>query len=110
MKLSDAIEVLKDYDRVIKIAYPKPFADKLTEAIGTVISHINTGNKTALDDSLREKLIEQPDNQEGLSNKKDMENFAEWMIGRSADWITDEERCETAETFIEMWEKERGEK
>ena len=38
---------------------------------------------------------------------EDMEAFAEWLIGRSADWITDEERCETAETFIEMWEKER---
>ena len=57
----------------------------LKEAIDTVLTHCE--QKTYTD--------------------KDMEEFAEWLIGRSADWITDEERCETAETFIEMWEKER---
>ena len=117
MKLSDAIEKVKHlknflmvYEDIHQVTL---MTDSDKEAIDTVVSHLahlNTANKTGLDDSLQQKAIEQPDNQEGLSNKKDMENFAEWMIGRSADWIADEERCETAETLIEMWEKKRGEK
>ncbi|HNR21361.1 MAG TPA: hypothetical protein PKL45_15365, partial [Bacteroidia bacterium] len=110
MTVNEAIKVLKTYRKGDFVG-----DDKLCEAIDTVLLHINTGNKTGLDERLQEKSIEQPDNQEDISNKKDrlytakdMKTFAEWLIGRSEDWITDEERCETAETIIEMWEKERG--
>ena len=78
MKLNEAIEKLKWLSEQIS---PSP----IKEAIDTVVAEVEKHTYTA----------------------KDMEAFAKWLIGRSADWITDEERCETAETFIEMWEKER---
>ena len=68
LTITEAIELLKDYRK-------GDFVDdyKLCEAIDTVLSHINTGNKTGLYDRLQEKSIEVSDSQEGLSNKKDME-------------------------------------
>lgn len=86
MTLKEAIEVLKYLSGAIKIGGGKSLIyTRDAEAIDTVVEHCEQKNYTA----------------------KDMETFAEWLIGRSADWITDEERCETAETFIEMWENER---
>ena len=82
MTVNEAIEVLKKRSAWIKQHFEE---STHAEAIDTVVEHYETKTYTA----------------------KDMETFAEWLIGRSADWITDEERCETAETFIEMWEKER---
>lgn len=76
MKLQEAIEVLKDLKRLSTI--PMTLREGidtilLNKAIDTVLSHINTGNKTGLYDRLQEKSIEVSDSQEGLSNKKDME-------------------------------------
>ena len=90
MKLSEAIEVLKKWGSLYDGTSELLEWDMgvFNKAIDTVVTHCE--QKTYTD--------------------KDMEEFAEWLIGRSADWITDEERCETAETFIEMWENERGEK
>jgi len=49
------------------------FASEMRDDIISILSLINTKNKMGLDDSLDDKSIEQPDSQEGLSNKKDME-------------------------------------
>ena len=53
---------LRDRDIAVSDAY-----ERIT------LSSKNTENKKGLDDRLRDKLIEQPDNQKGLSSKKDME-------------------------------------
>ena len=37
----------------------------------------------------------------------DMESFAEWLIGRNTEWITEFERNETAKMLIELWEEGR---
>ena len=78
-KLKEAIETLKDYRK-------GDFVDdyKLCEAIDTVLSHINTGNKKELYDRLQEKSIEVSDSQEGLSNKKDMELQSDEQIEQYA--------------------------
>jgi hypothetical protein len=40
---------------------------------------------------------------------QDMEAFAEFLIGRNTEWITELEKNETAKTLIELWEKQRKE-
>ena len=87
-QLKEAIEVLKDLKRLSTIPMT------LREGIDTMLLN------RAIDTVVAE--VENPP-----YTSEDMESFAEWLIGRSADWITDEERCETAETFIELWEQER---
>ena len=68
-ELKQAIEVLKVYRQGnIAVSHVNFIA-----AIDTVLSSINSGNKTGLDDRLQEKSIEVSDSQEGISNKKDME-------------------------------------
>ena len=76
MNIKEAIEVMKDLKRLSTI--PMTLREGidtilLNKAIDTVLSHINTGNKRGLDDSLQEKSIEVSDSQEGLSYKKDGE-------------------------------------
>lgn len=71
--------------------------DKSVEALGIMTKSLCDAIKSTKTDLQTDRLY----------TAKDMKTFAEWLIGRSEDWITDEERCETAETFIEMWEKER---
>lgn len=116
MKLSEAIEVLKKLHNWLDYGAGElePTANTVMKAIDTVLSLINTENKTGLDDRLQEKSIEVSDSQGNLSNKKDrlytaedMESFAEFLIGRNTEWITELERNETAKTLIELWEKER---
>lgn len=41
--------------------------------------------------------------------EKEMEAFAEYLIGRNTEWITKLQRNETAKTLIELWEQERKE-
>ena len=117
MTTQEAIEALKKRSELIK-GWNKEWniENEFAEAIDTVLSLINTGNKNGLDDRLQEKIIEQPDSQENLSNKKDrlytdkdMEAFAEYLIGRNTEWITELERNETANTLIELWEQQRKE-
>ena len=88
MNLTGAIEILKLHKHTTDKFKHSVGDQYVSDAIDTVVSHCEKHTYTA----------------------DDMEDFVEWLIGRSADWITDEERCETAETFIEMWEKERVEK
>ena len=75
MTVKEAIEVLKEWGSLYDGTSELLTWDMnvFNEAIDTVLSHINTGNKTGLYDRLQEKLIEVSDSQEGLSNKKDME-------------------------------------
>lgn len=48
---------------------------------------------------------------EGVKNSvHNMEAFAEFLIGRNTEWITELERNETAKTLIELWEKEMRKK
>jgi len=118
MTVNEAIEVLKYLSESIKIGGGKSLIyTRDAEAIDTVLSHINTPNKTGLDDNLLEKGIDQPDNQDVLSYKKDrlytaedMQAFAEFLIGRNTEWITELERNETAKTLIELWEQEMRKK
>lgn len=81
MNIDKAIEVLKDYSKGNYVGYTN-----ICEAIDTVVSLINTENKTGLDDRLQGKLIEISDSQASLSYKKDktytaedVEAFAEWV-------------------------------
>jgi len=110
MTLEDAYERLKWLSDQLKCSPMK-------EAINTVLSSKNTENKTGLDENLLEKGIDQPDNQDVLSYKKDrlytaedMQAFAEFLIGRNTEWITELERNETAKTLIELWEQEMRKK
>ena len=124
MNLTGAIEILKLHKHTTDKFKHSVGDQYVSDAIDTVLLHINTGNKTALDDRLQEKSIEQPDNQEGISNKKDrlytakdMEEFAEWCSyvpyaqvegGRWANIKNLEIR--TTAQLREQWEQERGEK
>ena len=66
LTLTEAIELLKDYRK-------GDFVDdyKLCEAIDTVVAHLTSENKRDLDDSLRDKAVEQPENQDNTSHKLD---------------------------------------
>ena len=125
MNIKDAIEVLKYLSESIKIGGGKSLIyTRDAEAIDTVLSHINTGNKKGLDDRLQEKIIEQPDSKGNLSNKKDrlytaedMQDFAEWTAFMQ--WIYDPtDKCwfqkhssetKTTAQLREMWEQQRKE-
>ena len=76
-KLEEAIEKLKWLSEQIS---PSP----IKEAIDTVVSLINTGNKTGLDDSLQELSIEVSDNQASLSYKKDIKLQSDEQIEQYA--------------------------
>lgn len=87
------------------------------DAIDTVLSSKNTGNKNGLDDRFNIPVIENTENQQILSSKKDrlytaedMQDFAEYLIGRNTEWITKLQRNETAKTLIELWEQEMRKK
>ena len=85
MKLSEAIEVLKEAKYIGSDKYATDYDKRMNEAIDTVVAEVETKNYTA----------------------EDMEAFAEFLIGRNTAWITELERNETAKTLIELWEKER---
>ena len=122
MTVNEAIEVLKDYRKGDFVG-----DDLLCRAIDTVVdnlAHLNTENKTGLDERLQEKSIEVSDSQEGLSNKKDriytakdMESFAEWMSlkeysyhPKAKMWTYGMANRKTTSQLREQWEQERGEK
>ena len=81
MKLNEAIEKLKWLSEQIS---PSP----IKEAIDTVVSEVEKHTYTP----------------------EDMEAFAEFLIGRNTEWITELERNETAKTLIELWEQEMRKK
>lgn len=117
-ELKQAIEVLKVYRQGnITVSHVNFIA-----AIDTVLSSINSGNKTGLDDRLQEKSIEVSDNQEVLSNKKDrlytdkdMENFSVWAYNNgwyygelTEAWYNSEQLDDTKHTIeevIKLWEE-----
>lgn len=85
MNMKEAIEVLKERSEWIKKHLPEsPHA----KAIDTVVAELENPTYTA----------------------QDMEAFAEYLIGRNTEWITELERNETAKTLIELWEKEMRKK
>ena len=83
MKLKEAIEVLKMNRPLIG-----RIGDEVMEAIDTVVAEVEKPKYMA----------------------DDMEAFAEYLIGRNTEWITELERNETAKTLIELWEKEMRKK
>ena len=128
MDIKEAIEVLKKVKHWIDYGAGElePTANTVMEAIDTVLSLINTGNKKGLDDSLQEKSIEVSDSQASLSNKKDrlytdkdMEAFAEWCY-INAEWCKGNEWMlfandgsgfkVTTTQVRERWEVETGRK
>jgi len=87
MNIKEAIEVLEDLKRLstVPIVIKSCINTKLlNEAIDTVLSLINTGNKTGLDDSLQELSIEVSDNQASLSYKKDIKLQSDEQIEQYA--------------------------
>ena len=92
------------------------------DAIDTFLSSKNTGNKNGLDDRFNIPVIENTENQQILSSKKDrlytaedMQDFAEWTA--IMQWIYDPtDKCwfqkhssetKTTTQLREMWENER---
>lgn len=71
-KLKEAIEVLKQHKSTTDKFNHTVGNVKVSEAIDTVVAHLTSENKSGLDENLDKKVIEQSDNQEGLSNNKDM--------------------------------------
>lgn len=124
MTVNEAIKVLKKLHNWLDYGAGElePTANTVMEAIDTVLSLINTGNKKGLDDSLQEKSIEVSDSQASLSNKKDrlytaedMQDFAEWTAFMQ--WIYDptdktwfqkhSTETKTTAQLRELWEQER---
>jgi len=68
MKLNEAIEVLKERSAWIKQHFEE---STHAEAIDTVVAHLTSENKRDLDDSLRDKAVEQPENKDNTSHKLD---------------------------------------
>ena len=68
MKLNEAIEVLKERSAWIKLHFEE---STHAEAIDTVVAHLTSENKRDLDDSLQDKAVEQPENQDNTSHKLD---------------------------------------
>jgi len=121
MNLTGAIEILKLHKHTTDKFKHSVGDQYVSDAIDTVVSLINTPNKTGLDENLLEKGIEQPDNQDVLSYKKDrlytaedMEAFAEWCADSLYEYIGgnrwksyDLNRIATTTKLRELWEKER---
>ena len=80
-KLEEAIEKLKWLSDQLK-------SSPMKEAIDTVVAGVEKPKYIA----------------------DDMEAFAEYLIGRNTEWITELERNETAKTLIELWEQEMRKK
>ena len=100
MNIKEAIEKLKWLSEQIS---PSP----IKEAIDTVLSSKNTEKKTGLDENLLEKGIDQPDNQDVLSSKKDRlytaeetQDFAEWCSLHN--WT-----CYDSKMWLRMYRGER---
>ena len=74
--------------------------DKSVEALGIMTKSLCDAIKSTKTDLQTDRLY----------TADDMEAFAEFLIGRNTEWITELERNETAKTLIELWERERKDK
>lgn len=70
-KLKEAIAVLKKHKHTTDKFKHSVGDAYVSDAIDTVVAHLNTENISELDENLDENVIEQSDNQEGISNNKD---------------------------------------
>ena len=71
MNLTGAIEILKLHKHTTDKFKHSVGDQYVSDAIDTVVAHLTSENKRDLDDSLRDKAVEQPENQDNTSHKLD---------------------------------------
>ena len=115
MNLTGAIEILKQHKHTTD-KFKHIIGDQyVSEAIDTVVAEFEDNSDDMCYHECpscgsRCNCNDQPCSccQEKTYTAKDMEAFAEWLIGRNTEWISKLQRNETSKTLIKMWKERRA--